>query len=362
MRTALRLAAADVRGRLGLVTAAALLAATPLAGYLLLEGFVAGIDRDFAVAGSPDLIVQEANSVGEITGSRIPASVERTVLDLGVAFAIPEIHSVAGASAGEAVLVRGVDPARYRAVTAFEVISGRPLAAGDGSGVVMLGVDLAASRGVGAGDVLDLRGRRLDVVGTFSVGTYSDNEAWLTLDGARELLGWGEEISLLVVPGTGPLAEGDRLAGTLAVARRGDLAGLADEWDPIFAMARLATIVMAAATAIVLGVVLWRLAWLRRRDLAVVRALGMSRLVPMGYLGMLGGVIAGSGLVMGVAGSRLLGVVVEIEAFGLTARAVFDESGIVRAAALTVSILVIAVVAAAVRAMRTRPADLLRGA
>jgi hypothetical protein len=127
MITALRLVAADFRARGALLVAAILLVATPLAGYLLLHGFSRSIDLDFAAESSPDLIVQEANSVGEITGSRIPATVEQDLLDLGVPFAIPEIHSVAGSTAENAVLVRGIDSARYRSITRFDIVAGRAL-------------------------------------------------------------------------------------------------------------------------------------------------------------------------------------------------------------------------------------------
>jgi hypothetical protein len=200
------------------------------------------------------------------------------------------------------------------------------------------------------------------VVAVFEVGTYADNEVWLTLPGARDLLGWGADVSLFVVPGDGPLAEGDSLPGPLAVARRGDFVTLTDEWDPIFSLANIANIALAAAAAIILAVILWRLAWLRRRDLAVLRAVGMSRAVPVMSLAGEGAVIALAGLGVGIAGALAMGAVVRIHAFGISARAVFDGSGIVRAALLTAVIFGFSVAAAASRAMRTRPAEFLRGA
>lgn len=362
MITALRLVAADFRARTALLVAAVLLVATPLAGYLLLHGFDRGMDLDFTAEVTPDLIVQEANSVGEITGSRIAASTEQELLELGVAFAIPEIHSVAGSTAENAMLVRGVDPDRYRSITRFDIIAGRALRPDDPDDSVMVGADLAESRRATPGGTITIRNRDYPVVGVFEVGTYADNEVWLSLAGARDLLGWGEEVSLFVVPGDGPLTEGDALPGPLAVARRGDFVALADEWDPIFALADMANAALATATAIILAVILWRLAWLRRRDLAVLRAVGMSRAVPVMYLAAEGGAIALAGLVVGLAGAFGLGAIVRIHAFGISARAVFDGSGIVRAAVLTAVILGFSVAAAAIRAMRTRPAEFLRGA
>jgi ABC-type lipoprotein release transport system permease subunit len=359
--TALRLVAADFRTRRGLLLGAILLVATPLAGYLLLYGFARGIDVDFAEEPSVDLIVQEANSVGEITGSRIPATTEAKLLDLGVAFAIPEIHSVAGSTAENAVLVRGVDLDRYRSITRFDTVSGRPLQPGDGLDQVMIGTDLAEARHTTAGGTVTLRGRAFRVVGVFTVGTYADNEAWVSIAGAQDLLGWEDEVSVFVVPGGGPLAEGDVLDGPLSVARRGDFVSLADEWDPIFALANVANLALAAAAAIILAVILWRLAWLRRRELAILRAIGMSRRVTVLYLACEGTIVSAAGLVGGFAGAVAMGAVVRIQAFGLSARALFDASGIVRGAALTAVILGFSVAAAAVRAVHTRPAEFLRG-
>lgn len=362
MIVALRLAVADLTHRRSLVAGAVMLVAAPLAGLMLLTGFARGIEVDFAVERMDDLIVQEANSVGEVTGSRIPAAVEGDLLAAGVAFAIPEIHSVAGSTAENAVLVRGVDLDRYRAVTRFTLVAGRPLESGDGPDRVMLGTDLANRRGVGADGTVLLRGRPHVVVGIFAVGTYVDNEVWLSLDGARQLLGWDTpDVSVFIVPDGDPISEGDSLPGPLSVARRGDFVTIADEWAPVFALADFANLALAAAAAIILAVVLWRLAWLRRRDLAVLRTVGLGRRVTAAYLAIEGTAVAVLGLATGIVAARLLGAVVRIDAFGLSARAVFHGAGIVKATVLTGAILAFAVIVAAVRVVRASPADYLRG-
>jgi len=355
-----RLVAADLRTRTALVIGAMLLVAVPISGYLLLDGFERGIDRDFASRPSTDLIVQEANSVGEVAGSRIDPALEQDLLDRGALFAIPEIHAVAGSNADNAVLIRGIDLGRYRSVVSFELIDGRHLEPGDPDTTVMIGTDLARTRGVGAGDLIQLRGRAHDVIGVFEIGTYSDNEVWLTLRGARDLLGWDDGVSIFVIPDGGVLMEGDVLPGPLSVARRGDVVEIAGEWDPIIELADYATLALAAASAFVLAVVLWRLAWLRRRDLAILRSVGMGRAVSAGYLGILGIMVSAGGLVAGIAGARALGQVVSIEAFGIVSRAVFEAASIVRGAAMTGAILLFAVTVATVRMLRAKPADLLR--
>ncbi len=360
MSAAWRLALADLRLRTNLIVGAALLVSVPIAGFLLLHGFVRGIDIDFASQASSDLIVQEANSVGEIAGSRMPAAVEADLLDRGVTFAIPEIHAVAGSSAENAVLLRGVDTVRYRSIVTYDIVAGRGLRPGDPADFVMLGVDLAGARHAEAGEPVLLRGRRYHVVGVFEIGTYTDNEAWLSLAGARDLLGWGDEVSVFVVPDDGVLTEGEVLPGPLSVARRGDVVELADEWDPIMSLSSYATVALAVAAAVVLAAVLWRLAWLRRRDLAIIRSIGMGRRVPIGYLVIHGGIVAAGGLAAGIVGAIVLGRFIQVEAFGIVSRAVFDGTGIVRGAALTIAILVLAATAATVRMLRARPAELLR--
>lgn len=361
MITALRLAIADFRARCSLLLAAVILVATPLSGSMLLNGFARGMDLDFARDIGTDLIVQESNSVGEITGSRIAAITESALVESGVAFAIPEIHAVAGSSAENAVLIRGVDLFRYRSVVTFDILAGRPLGPEDGPTNVMVGADLAAARRVTADETLMLRGNPYRVVGVFTIGTYADNEVWLSIGGAQDLLGWGEEVSVFVVPGDGPLAEGDVLPGPLSVARRGDFVSLINEWDPIFSLANVANLSLAVAAGLILAVILWRLAWLRRRELAILRVVGLPRRVLALYVATEGAIVTTAGLLLGLAAAAVMAAVVRIEAFGLTARAVLDGSGIVRGVALTAAILVFSVSAAALRAVRTPPAEYLRG-
>jgi ABC-type lipoprotein release transport system permease subunit len=357
---AVRLALADLRTRGALAAGAILLVAVPLTGFLLLDGFGRGIDLQFGADSSRDLIVQESNSVGEVYGSRIPAAVETELLARGVRYAIPEIHTVAGTASDNAVLLRGVDPARYRAVTDTILESGRMLAPGDPPSAVIVGTDLAASRGVGPGDLLPIRGRPFEVIGVFAVGTYVDNEAWVSLAAAQGVLGWGGDVSVFVVPGDGPLQPGDRLPGPLSVARRGDFADITSEWDPILALTRVAAGTLAAAGAIILAAVLWRFAWLRRRELAILRSLGMSRRVGTVFLLTEGTVIVGTALVAAVAAALLLGEITPIKSFGIRAEAVFDTVVILRAAGVAAAVMAASLAVAAVRVHLARPAELLR--
>jgi putative ABC transport system permease protein len=349
---ALRLVAADVRSRLALVVGTILLISVPLTGFLLIDGFTRGIALQFRAVDEPDLLVQTTNSVGEITGSRISATVGSRLLTI----AIPEIHAIAGPTNANAVLLRGVDPERYTAVTRFELVSGRALEPGDDPRSAFLGTELAASRGVGPGDPIRLRGRDFTVIGVFSTGTYVDNEAWISLTTAQELLGWGTDVSLFVIPGNGPLSEGDPVGPTLSVVGRGEVVTAANEWDPILDLGRIGSWSLAGAAAIILATVLWRLAWLRRRDLAVIRVLGMRRSVVAGFLVGHGLMATLGGLVLGWAIAWLLVPVFSFKGLVFSTRPVLDPIVIIRAAALGAGILVVAAVLSGAATLRREPA------
>jgi putative ABC transport system permease protein len=357
---AFRLVLADIRLRLPLLLGTVLLLAIPVAGFLILDGFNRGIEIGFRKAQSTDLIVQETNSVGEVTGSRIAATVGRDLLDAGAPFAIPEIHAIAGTSNANAVLLRGIDLERYRSVTSFEVIEGRALERGDDPRGAFIGTVLASGRGVVTGDPIRLRGRDFTVIGVFSTGTYVDNEAWIELGEAQRLLGWGDEVSIFVIPSDGPFAPGDAVGSTLSVVPRGEFVETIAEWDPILRLSATSTFSLAVAAGIVLSMVLWRLAWLRRRDLAVLRAMGMSRSVVFGFLGLHGTAATATGLLSGIGLATALSETFRFQGLGFASRPVLDLGVIVRAAGLGALILVAATVVSGLATLRMRPVQSLR--
>lgn len=360
MIPALRIALVDAVARRTLILGVSLLIAVPVTAWLLLDGYVRGLDAAFAATSEGDLIVQEANSVGEFIGSRIPAGLESELEAMGVGWAVPEIHTVTGTAADNALLLRGVDTARYRSVTRFEMVAGRALEPADSARLAMVGAAFADDRGTRPGAALEVRGRPFEVIGVFRVGTYADHEVWVPIQAAREVLGWGYETSVFVIPAGGPLAEGDTLPGPLSVVRRGDFALVKREWDPMIRLGQTAALSFAAAGVIVLATVLWRMAWLRRRDLAVLRTLGLGGVVPAAFLVVQAAIVAFVGIGLGIAFAYGAGSFLEVESFGITARPEYDGVGILRAVALAAAVVGVAGVAAGIRIVRARPADLLR--
>jgi ABC-type lipoprotein release transport system permease subunit len=171
----------------------------------------------------------------------------------------------------------------------------------------MIGTRLAERLGVAPGDPIRLRGRVFHVVGVFETGSYTENEAWVPLADAQELLGWGTDVSLYVVPADSGLQPGAQIANGVSVAVRGELwSTFPRQWDGLMALIGAVTQAIGAAAAFGLAAMLWRLAWRRRRQIAILRSLGFGRTVTAAYLGVQGASIAVFGGAGGIAGALAL--------------------------------------------------------
>jgi ABC-type antimicrobial peptide transport system permease subunit len=112
-----------------------------------------------------------------------------------------------------------------------------------------------------------------------------DNQAWISLADAQALLGWGRDVSIYIIPDEGILHEGDILSGGISVSRKGEsLNFIADQFEPIIDLLRIVVAALGIATALALTNTLWRLAWRRRREMAILRTTGYSTFSLMGYL------------------------------------------------------------------------------
>jgi putative ABC transport system permease protein len=307
MIAAARLALSELRRHWPLVLVMALAVSVSLFGFLSLHGYRAGIAAEYVTGRSGYLVVQQSSTLGEVKGSQLPAETAAVLAQLGVSQAIAEIHTITGTSFQDSTLIRGVDLARYPAVEPFTLVAGRALHTGDGPRLVMVGRRLADLRRVGSGDTLRLRGRDFTVVGVFQVGTYVDNEAWIALADAQALLGWEGQVSLFVIPDEGILKEGDELPGGLTVLRQGTSAELlARQWEPLLHLMLQVAAALGIGAAIAQGNMLWRLAWMRRHDLAILRTLGFGWQVLTGYLLFQAFVVTGLAFAIGLLGTTAL--------------------------------------------------------
>jgi putative ABC transport system permease protein len=204
---------------------------------------------------------------------------------MGFSLIVPEIRAVTGTSLQNATLLCGIDLEQYTLLEDFSVLSGRRLEPGDPPRLAMVGTLLADREGLGTGDTISLRGRNFTIVGIFQNGTYMDNQAWISLADAQALLGWGQDVSMYIIPDEGILKEGDTLPGGLSVTRKGeDLRLIEAQYQPMLNMWRIVSVALGMGVALTLANVLWRLAWLRRHEMAILRTTGFSNIYLVGYL------------------------------------------------------------------------------
>jgi ABC-type lipoprotein release transport system permease subunit len=308
-----------------LVGLMAVTVAVSLAAFLVLRGYQNGLSARYANLSAAYLLVEQSGSLGEFYGSRIPANTGALLLAQGASLAVPEIHSVVGVSPQDAVLLRGISLERYAELETFRMVSGRPLQPGDPPRLAMIGVRLAAERGLAPGGSIQIRGRDFQVAGVFEIGTYADYEAWITLADAQKLMGWGEDVSVFVIPGGEKLQAGAELPGGLSVVRKGESGtNLVNEWQPLFDLLGLVSYALGVAAAVTLANVLGRLVWLHRRDLAILLSLGFGRAALSGYLLIQGAAIGLLGLLSGCAAALALSAATRIQTAGISIQAVFD--------------------------------------
>ena len=183
----------------------------------------------------------------------------------------------------------------------------------------MLGVRLADSRRLKPGDAFSLRGHKFTVVGIFQNGTYMDNQAWISLADAQSLLGWGQDVSAFIIPDDGILHEGEILPGGLAVSRKGEgVRYFAAQYRLPIALLQDVALALAVSAALTLTSILWRLAWARRREMAILRTTGFPSLSVVGYLLAQAGGITLLGVLLGGFFALFFLVVVRLSIAGFT--------------------------------------------
>jgi ABC-type lipoprotein release transport system permease subunit len=281
--------------------------AIAVTAFVALHSYRQALLRDYSPGREDRLVIQETQSFAEFYGSRLSPDVGTVLEDLGVDEAVAEIHAVVGTSLEDAVLLRGVDLERYAELDSFTIRAGRGLQPGDAPRQAMIGTRLADRLGAMPGDAIRLRGRPFEVIGVFESGSYTENEAWVPLAGAQDLLGWGQDVSLYVVRDDGRLTAGEQLLDGVSVVRRGELwSTFPQQWDGLMMVIGTVTQAIGLAAALSLAAMLWRLAWRRRRQIAVLRSLGFRRSVFATYLAVQGASVAFSGGAFGVLGAAAL--------------------------------------------------------
>jgi putative ABC transport system permease protein len=251
----------------------------------ILEVYRTGVADKYSELKPDMLLVHESQTLGEFYGSRLSNQVGERLASMGISQIIPEVRVLTGTNARNAILLRDVDLGQYSQLESFIVLSGRSLLPGESPRHTMIGWRLALSRNLGIGDTISLRGRDFSIVGIFKNGTYMDNQAWVSLADAQDLLGWGQDVSIYIIPDEGILHAGNVLTGEISISRKGEsLQFIAAQFQPMIDLLRIVVSFLGVAMALALNNTLWRLAWRHRREMAILRATGFPALSLMGYL------------------------------------------------------------------------------
>lgn len=297
----------------------------PIMIFLVINAYQTGLEIQFSKLHENFLLAQEAGSMGELYGSRLPAELRSELQNSGSSLVAAQLHTVTGTSPENAVLLRGIELENYIGVEEFQVIEGRPLQPGDLPRTAMVGIKLAEDRNVYTNGRLEIRGRDFLVVGVFANGTYADYEVWVSIKDAQALLGWGTDVSTFIIPAGERLKAGDSLPGGVAIVKKGESGeNLVKEWRPFFKLFGVIASTLGVAVAMALASMLWRLAWLRRRELAILQSIGFGKLTLFWYLFVQGLGITTIGFLLGISEALVISKLIPLQATGITTEAVFN--------------------------------------
>jgi putative ABC transport system permease protein len=335
----------DLKQRWMLALVMALLFSISFATYLALVAYQKSLSMTYFSLEANWLVVQQNSVNGEIHGSRMNTAVEQLLKNQGYQ-PIPEIHQVVGTSISNGIMMRGVQPEDLLKVSPFKLLAGRNLISGDSPRLAMVGTGLANRLKISVGDTLKLRGREFTVIGIFKTGSYEDSQAWISLTDAQKLLDYGSYVSVYYIPDGGVLHEGSTLAKGISIGRRGDAGNTyGREIMSFFNFLGLVGGFAGVATCITLTNLLWRLAWLHRREFGIARTLGFGRGSVVVYLLTQAGLILLLGAAVG--GSFALFLVIsrirDFSAFGIAIAPVWDLSTVSLIVLITLLIAVIGV-------------------
>jgi len=292
--------------------------AISILALLVVNAFAGALAERYDVADRGLLVAMADGTAGELLGSRLPVEIGQRLLAGGASFAVPEVRTIVGTSAEDARIVRGIPLESYQRVESFRLVAGRALAPGDSWREAMIGVGLAEAKSLTVGSTVSLRGRQFRVAGVFAVDTYSDFEVWIALPAAQELLGWGSDVSIYLLPAGETWRAGDALSGGIVISPNGQTAQLiADEWEPLLDLMRWIVTLLGLSTTVALSSMIWRLARLRRRQLAVLRALGYVWTALTAYLLAQTFAVTCLAFALGVAGAIAFAELVSIQGIGL---------------------------------------------
>lgn len=307
MRAIFLLALRDMKKRWGLALVLTLLFALVFAAFLILFAYYKSATQMYSNLQENYLVVGNSDGLSEIHGSRLTPQIRQRLVDMGYADPVPEIHQIVGTNLANGTLIKGIRLADYPRTNTFTLTEGRMLQADDQSRLAMIGATLANTKKLTLGSDVLLRGRKFRVVGIFKTGSLQDNEAWISLEDAKNLLNYGEDVSLFLIPDGGPLKAGDLLSPEILVTQRGESGGIFNSSVTSFLnFYSMVGALVGIATAITLGNMLFRLAYLRRQEFGILKSIGFGFKGLALYFFTQAGTIIFSGIIIGILTAILI--------------------------------------------------------
>jgi len=344
------------RAALGLILGVAVV----LLVFLAIESVTYGISQTFAVQQSDTLLVLPSKA-SAVWGSYLPKEYQGTLRRMGARPVVPQIYVIRQDTNGQILLFRGFPLSDYAEVTRFRMVEGEPLAPGDRR-MVMIGINVAGSKGMGAGDTLSYRGKDFLIKGVFATDLLADSEVWVDLREAEKLFNSQGYVSTFAIRGDARLVE--------RVERRLDVQ-VVDEgqvWESfngatssLYTLLRLVSAIVAGAAVLGVMNMMFTIVKQRQREIAVLRSVGFGRWAVAAYVlaqAMLVSAV-GYGLALGVAALFLRGL--QMEAMGMTMEPQLTQAIALRALGFTAVISLLAGGYPALLAARLNLAEALRG-
>lgn len=313
----LRIAFLDLRLHWRIVSIMILFFAINVFAYLLTTGYRISINKQFFFIDQNYLIVHEADTSAEYYGSRVNMVIGEKLKERNISQIIPAVHSFTTLAGREVQFVYGVDLEQYQQVEHFELLSGRALQAGDSDRDTMIGYLLAEKIKANVGDSITLRGRDFRIIGIFRKGTFTDNDAWISLQSAQALLGWGEDVSYYIIPDEGLVNVGELVDKGITISRRGEsVYASARQYLQIMDLFSFIIQLMGIGTIITMGSLIMRITYLHRYQLALLRTCGFSQISLYLYILTQGGIIFFSGFSIGLFVSLLFPLAYQLNVNG----------------------------------------------
>lgn len=328
--------------------------------FLALGAITAGIGQSLAVRETNTMLVLPRNA-SSFWGSYLPLRVKKQLKGLGARLVVPQIFAIRERAPGDILLFRGVPLESYRRAIGFRMVAGEPLVPGDRK-MVLVGRDVAAARGLQPGDAFTYRGKTFTVKGIFETGLITDSEVWLDFDEAARLFNFRGYASTFAVEADPVLARKIEERLDLDVITEKEIwEGFSGTLDSLYLLLRLVSVIVALAAVLGVMNMILTLVRQRRREIAVLRAVGFGRGSVLFYVLGQSLAVAAAGYAVALAGALAFLRGLRMEAMGITLEMVLTPELLASALALTLLIGLLAGAYPAWQVARWNVAEALRG-